>query len=159
MKRLAGSCQGHLGQRQMPAAKAGWNPAPLAPGPAPSQEVEVPLSRPAFKWKQQTELLPRQLSEQGLLQEQTLCMQIKASRHNSLEKKKLVWFSPSPKFNTIYSSLTFSLLNSLKTSRAAFPPLFFSPYYTDKPPEKTLEHLNMSHAHTSQGLGASLNPL
>lgn len=116
-------------------------------------------SCPAFKWKQQTELLPRQLSEQGLLQEQTLCMQIKASRHNSLEKKKLVWFSPSPKFNTIYSSLTFPLLNSLKTSRAAFPPLFFSPYYTDKPPEKTLEHLNMSHAHTSQGLGASLNPL
>lgn len=44
-------------------------------------------SHPAFKRKQQWNLLPWQLLEWQLLQEQTLCMQIKASRHNSLKEK------------------------------------------------------------------------
>lgn len=158
MKRLAGSCQGHLGQRQMPAAKAGWNPALLAPGPAPSQEVEVPLL-PCFQMETTDRAVTLATFRAGAVARTNIMYANKSIQAQQPGKKKLVWFSPSPKFNTIYSSLTFPLLNSLKTSRAAFPPLFFSPYYTNKPPEKTLEHLNMSHAHTSQGLGASLNPL
>lgn len=59
-----------------------------APGPAPSLEVEVPLS-PCFQKETTDKTVTLATSRAGeLLQEQTLCMQIKASRHDSLEEKK-----------------------------------------------------------------------
>lgn len=83
---LSVPARGSSGKGKHSWPRQDWNAATRPPGPAPSQEVMVVLlSR--FQKETTAKSVTLASSEWWLLQAQTLCMQIKASRHNSLKKK------------------------------------------------------------------------